>query len=157
MTKTTFAAVADDPVGTIYHDEQTEGLRIIVMRGPASVNAYIGVPDGHPLAGFDYDSLPNVEVHGGLTYASSGGKEWPKGWYWYGWDYAHAGDRSLYDAKIRVLVGDRASREHEWTPAEVIKEAQQAVYQFVTLARFAERVRANAVQHNYKPEEERGR
>jgi hypothetical protein len=33
-------------------------------------NGYVVIPQGHPMYGIDYDEIP-VEVHGGLTFASS--------------------------------------------------------------------------------------
>ena len=82
-------------VGAILHDEFDEGLRFIIMRGPASLCAYVGVPLDHPLAGHSYGDLP-MEAHGGLTYADKGEGKWPEGFFWYGWDYAHYGDYAFY-------------------------------------------------------------
>jgi len=95
----TFEQAATMPISTVFVDRHEDGYRFLVMRGPASVVAYLGVPESHPLAGRAYDDLP-LDCHGGLTFAGLGGGKrdaFPAGWYWYGWDYAHSGDRSFYD------------------------------------------------------------
>jgi hypothetical protein len=49
-------------------DEAT-GLDCLMHRGPGGFwCGYVGVAEGHPAFGKDYDSV-GVEVHGGLTYA----------------------------------------------------------------------------------------
>lgn len=123
----------EDEPGTIYYDRQERGVRGIVMRGPFSLTAYLGVPADHPLTAVgDYDDLP-LNVHGGLTYSGCG-KEWPQGWYWWGWDYAHAGDLSY---ESTASTGDR---EHNFD--DVLGELNEAWHQFEKLARLAERVAA---------------
>jgi hypothetical protein len=97
--------------------------RALVSTGPCgNFVAYVGVPADNSLAGRDYDDMP-LDVHGGLTFAAEGGRRiWPAGWYWYGWDYAHAGD---------VIPGIRSFDEHDkaWTVEEVEAEARQAMDQ----------------------------
>src|SRR5207249_3603572 len=105
---------------------------------------YIGVPEGHPLAAAEsYEDLP-LRVHGGLTYASHGGKEWPKGWYWWGWDYCHAGDRMMYDSAVAGIVSLGRESDHAWTPEEVLADAHDALYDFRKLVRVAERISSAA-------------
>ena len=130
-----FEDIAKDEPGTVYYDEHSGGVRLLVLRGPCSVNAYLGVPLSHPLAGFDYDDLP-LDVHGGLTFSSEGGGNsgFPEGWFWYGWDYAHAGDRPMYDSSFR-------KRGKEWTPKMVYQEAKQALWDFRRLAGLAEKIK----------------
>jgi hypothetical protein len=95
--------------------------RALVSTGPCgNFVAYVGVPADNSLAGRDYDDMP-LDVHGGLTFAAEGGRRiWPAGWYWYGWDYAHAGD---------VIPGIRSFDEHDkaWTVEEVEAEARQGL------------------------------
>lgn len=120
-------------VGEIVKDWIEDGVRCLIMRGPASFCAYLGVPTAHPLAGFDYDSLP-LDCHGGLTFAAKGnGKNHPDDWYWYGWDYAHAGDRTTYDLP-------RFSTERDWFDEEVEKEVELVLYDFKRLVRLAEKI-----------------
>jgi hypothetical protein len=129
-----------DPVMTVYLDEQSEGIRTVVLRGPASVNAYLGVPVGHPLAGGSYDDL-SLDVHGGLTFGGTF-KEFP-GWYFYGWDYAHAGDKMLHTREVIAIIGEDRDGRY-WSPEDVISEARDAEYDFRKLVRLAERISSAA-------------
>jgi hypothetical protein len=91
------------PPGTVMKDETVEGIRYIIMRGPSSLCAYLGIPEGHKLAGIDYSdydcSIP-FRCHGGITYSNWGDDEYrPKGYWWVGWDYGHYGDLCFFDYK----------------------------------------------------------
>ena len=132
----TFKELAKDEPGTIYHDEMDEGIRFIVMRGPASLCAYAGIPLNHPLAGMEYDDLP-IDAHGGLTFSEKGGGKWPKNYWWYGWDYAHLGDRAFYDLD-RVNPFDRD--EKEWTVKEVVDDSWSALYDIKKLMKLTEAI-----------------
>lgn len=78
-----------------------EGLACLALRNPRHGNwcGYAAVPLGHPLYGKDYGE-PDVEVHGGLTYADrcsgpichvpAAGE--PDDVWWFGFDCAHAFD-----------------------------------------------------------------
>ena len=58
-----------EPDRATWVHEQT-GARCTMRRGPlGSWCGYVGLRPNHPAAGKDYDQL-NVDVHGGLTYAS---------------------------------------------------------------------------------------
>jgi len=133
-------------IGAILHDEFKDGVRFIVMRGPASLCAYLGVPSDHPLAGHNYDDLL-VDCHGGLTFAGSG-ENWPTGWYWYGWDYAHAGDYCFYYDEPPLAGNFDHSKEHKWLLAEVIQDSWSAIYDFKKLVRLAEVIRNRCQQHS---------
>lgn len=136
----TWKEVVESEVGRIFYDAIDDGVRIFVVRGPAAVCAYLGCPKDHPLAGFDYDSIP-MQVHGGLTFAGEGkgGGGWPEGWYWYGWDYAHAGDRSTYDDKHPDMSAYKREAKR-WLPKEVVAEARDAAWDFRRLMKLAERI-----------------
>ena len=136
MTTPTFEETAKDEPGKIYEDSMENGVRYLIMRGPSSINAYMGVPQNHPLWGFDYDSIP-LDVHGGLTYASEGKGHWPAGWWWYGWDYAHAGDDVFYylDGKTPAIL-----RGEQWTVEKIRGEIWNVTYDFSKLMRLAERI-----------------
>lgn len=129
-------------VGTIVHDILEDGLRFIIMRGPFHFCAYIGVPKDHPLAGFEYDAISFVSAHGGFTFAGEGTKEnkWPEGYYWYGWDYGHYGDRSYYASEITSTISER--NDKDWTIEEVIKDSWGALYDFKKLRSLAEKIKA---------------
>lgn len=147
-TKGTEKAYEITEVGRVVYDKFDEGLRFIVMRGPVAWCAYVGVPLDHPLAGFSYDDLPSVEAHGGLTFASEGGREgsWPKGYYWYGWDYAHAGDRTVSDYRMSLEKPNDPlwkldEKDKDWTIDEVVKDSWSTLYDFKKLVKFAEKIK----------------
>lgn len=130
-------AVVKADAGHIFYDAIKEGVRVIVMRGPAALCAYLGVPKDHPLAGFDYNDLP-MQVHGGLTFGSAPEEGWPQGWFWYGWDYAHAGDWSTYDDERRDPPPWKSDAK-KWTVPEVVAEAKDACWDFRKLMKLAEK------------------
>lgn len=141
MKDKTFEELAKDETGTIYHDEYDEGIRFIIMRGPGALCAYVGIPEKHPLAGHDYDSLP-VSAHGGLTYSRQGTDDdyRPVGFWWYGWDYGHIGDKSFYDLDYPRL----AHNNRPWTVEEVKKDSWEALYDFKALMKLAEKIHKKA-------------
>jgi len=123
--------------GEILHNEFRDGMRFIIMRGPASLCAYIGIPLDHPLAGFGYEDLPNVEAHGGLTFARSAEGKWPSGYYWYGWDYAHCDDYCFYyDTDECGLRGEGK----KWLVEDVIGDSYWPLYYFDKLMKIAEKI-----------------
>ena len=127
--------VMDAEVGKIFYDAIDNGVRILVMRGPTSMCAYLGCPKDHPLAGFEYDDIP-LSVHGGLAFGGEGGKGWPAGWYWYGWDYSHSGDYSTYYDR---LTSELLPEGHKWTVKEVTDEAKDATWDFRRIMLLAEK------------------
>ena len=122
--------------GTILHDEFRDGLRFIIMRGPVSLCAYIGVPDGHPLAGFEYDDVP-IDCHGGLTFSGGGDGYRPKGFWWYGWDYAHFGDYCFHDDGIPKKMNE----DRKWLLGDVINDSWSVVYLVKQLMKLAEKIK----------------
>jgi hypothetical protein len=117
--------------GTIFLDRFDEGVRFLIMRGPCSLCAYLGIPEAHPLAGKSYDDLP-VQCHGGLTFAGKSSGSFPEGFFWYGWDYAHCGDQAMYDSG---RTGETA-----WDVAMVEDDSWSAIYEFKKLVKLAESI-----------------
>jgi len=79
------------------------GLKCLILRHEMGhLCGYVAVPKGHPCYGRDYDHIPYddlfpVEVHGGLTFSREGnGDTWGKGYWWFGFDCAHAWDLIPY-------------------------------------------------------------
>lgn len=137
--------VLDIAPGTIVSDEYVEGVRVIVMRGPVALCAYLGIPSSHPLAGYSYDDIP-LQCHGGLTFGKEGdGPFWPKEFYWYGWDYGHAGDRATYsyESPLKEKFSLR-DNEKEWTVKEVKEEARWVAYDCARLMKLAENIYTKA-------------
>lgn len=137
--------------GTILADWYEDGVRVLIMRGPGSLCAYIGVPSGHPLAGFDYDDIP-LDCHGGLTFSRSEDQKlkdgtnnlWPSGYWWYGWDYAHAGDFSFTDLRPEIMAikmkYESFGQDKQWTVDEVKNDIRDVVYDFKKLINLAEKI-----------------
>jgi hypothetical protein len=128
--------VADAEMGHVFYDAFDDGIRVMVLRGPAALCAYLGIPKAHPLAGFGYEDIP-LRVHGGLTYSGSDIKGAPSDFYWFGWDYAHSGDWCVYDDKYKTTYKDDS---HKWTVKEVVAEAKDAVWDFSKIVLLAERI-----------------
>ncbi len=122
------------PSGTRLHEELVDGIRFLVLRGSVALTAYVGIPFNHPLAGLDYDTIP-LDCHGGLTYAGPGdGYSKAFGWFWYGWDYGHAGDRTFL----------RGPGERSWLLEDVLTDSTIPRDDFRKLVRLADRIRLNA-------------
>jgi hypothetical protein len=138
MKDKTFEEIAKDGVGTIYHKSLEDGVRFVILRGPASLCAYLGIPNDHPLANQDYDNIP-LDCHGGLTYGHDYLNKKKDGYFWYGWDYSHSGDKSFYD-----IGRERDCDDTEWTPEMVAKDSWSAKYEFSKLVKLAERIYTKA-------------
>lgn len=68
-------------------------FRGLILRTHYCYCAYIGVPQDHWLA--DMQEL-QFECHWGVNFREPGdGGLRPAGWFWYGWDYGHAGDQTF--------------------------------------------------------------
>lgn len=127
------------PKGTILRDWHDGGVRIVVLRSTFSMNVYLGVPTDHPLAGFGYDDIP-LDCHGGLTFSSEGtDKILPKGYYWYGYDYAHSGDYAWYDSGTSDFIGEN---DKKWSLKEIVDDAWSPIYEFKKLIKLAERIKS---------------
>ena len=141
----TWEEIAEKPVGEILHDEMRDGVRFIVMRGPASLCGYAGVPENHPAAGHSYDDVC-VQAHGGLTFSAPGGPgrgiAWPEGFWWYGWDYAHAEDYCFYYDKppLADLHKDRIPQDKKWLVKDVVNDSWGTLYEKEKFMRLAKKI-----------------
>jgi hypothetical protein len=113
------------------HIDESSGLRARVLRGFASFCAYVGVQTEHPLAGledFEFD------CHWGITWSNWGDDQHlPAGWYWWGWDYAHASDKMHFanlppevQAKLDAIWANAPrglGHGKDWTVEEVTQDA----------------------------------
>lgn len=73
----------------------TAGLPAMIILTPMGSHCgYVGVPPEHPAHGMDYDQplLEDIEVHGGLTYASKPPLQEGSDYWALGYDCAHLGD-----------------------------------------------------------------
>ena len=119
------------------------GLPGLIVRSVTGGNlcGYVAVPPGHPAHGKGYDDV-DVEVHGGLTYASMCREDTPichvpepgepADVYWLGFDCAHAWDiMPAMAARERAMglpsIGDGS--EHYWRMADVRAEVESLAEQ----------------------------
>jgi len=112
---------------------------------------YIAVEPGSKLYEREYDSMCDVSVHGGLTYSSATelGDDYPapapiRLW-WFGFDMAHAGDATDWEAG-KVLIETDQEREAvkqvkiimdkfpDLHSADTVKDLQYVVNQCESLA-----------------------
>ena len=132
----------------IVSDYFDEGLRFLIINIKGShFCAYIGVPSGHPIAGFDCD-LISVDCHGGLTFGGEGGEKgtiYPKGYFFYGWDYAHYGDYNYSCFKDEEIREPEANKK-DWTLEEVIKDSCVAIDDFKRVIKLAEGINNKAIK-----------
>jgi len=143
--KLTWEQIKKSKTQTIFHDEHKDGVRFIVLRGPGTLCAYVGIPIDHPLAGFNYDDIPSIEVHGGLTYSGDildDGK-----YYWYGWDYGHCDDYVFYYDSSPLEGKFDHSKKKKWLVEDVVEDSYWGISEFVRLARLAEKM-TNKGKHN---------
>jgi len=80
-----------------------DGFACLMLRNAVGAwCGYVGVPPGHKWHGVDYEDIPVITVHGGLTYSfeCSGSichvpePGMPDDVWWLGFDTAHSGDRT---------------------------------------------------------------
>jgi hypothetical protein len=127
----------DEPDKMQWLDEAT-GLPCLIVRGPlaGALCGYVGVPEGHPCFGVEYDA-PGVDVHGGLTFAGPCDPDRahgichvvepgePDGVWWLGFDCAHGGDLApAFEAALRDVLGDEY-RDLDYVRAECARLAAQ--------------------------------
>lgn len=120
-----------------------EGLKITILSLRSHFTAYIGIHLSHPLAGKSYDDLP-INAHGGLTYSNEGDDEpLEKGYWWYGWDYAHAGDyhypgEDMIEKYKEEGLFQKRDDEKDWTLKEVKSDSWEPIYEMKKLMKLAE-------------------
>ncbi len=122
----------------LHKEKFDDEITIMVLQGPMSVCAYLGIPKDHPTAGKDYNDV-DLDCHGGLTFGEVGnGKSYDESLYWYGWDYAHAGDAFSMDADgadfvdfANTIAGCSfgGERNKRWTAEEALEEARRVASQ----------------------------
>ncbi len=110
-------------------DEVMNGHRVVILNLGTHPCSYIAIPKNSHLYGMDYDKIP-VSCHGGWTYGSDKLLSVPsRNCWWFGWDYAHAGDFSGYHNGLN-------QDEHRWTIKELRDEAWIVSYKIMELRNF---------------------
>jgi hypothetical protein len=91
------------------------GLKCRIKRNPltGTLCGYVGVSCKNKLYGMDsYNDLGNLnEVHGEVTYAEKG----DDGWWWFGFDTAHADDFCPKIVEHLIEVGAKDLLFHDYT------------------------------------------
>jgi hypothetical protein len=129
-----------DELGTIYRDWYEDGVRCLIVRGPGSLCAYVGVPLYHPLAYQNCMDFP-LNCHGRLTFGCEGdGVYRPKGWFWYGFDYSHFGDYVFYNDQPPLAGKYDHLQDKKWTVDEVEGELRCVALDFKKLMNLVESV-----------------
>lgn len=103
---------------------------MVVRNGLGALCGYVGVQEGHPWFGQDYDNV-KADAHGGLTYSDFCQGHichpGPEKTYWLGFDCAHSGDQvpgvMKYDGFSRR---DDQYRDLAYVKQEVNRLAEQA-------------------------------
>jgi len=120
-------------------DTEEVGIRIIILSLGTYPCAYVGIPINHPLAGLHYGDLSFITCHGGFTFSEKGDGEYlPKGYWWYGWDYAHAGDYLGYYSNIGEIIKEKWAKK--WTTKEIYSEALAVAWDMKKLMSLIEKI-----------------
>ena len=102
-------------------DKET-GFRIIILSLGTHPCAYVGIPVNHPFAGWDCEDVGFIDCHGGITYSREGDGDYlPEGYWWYGWDYAHADDFVGYYKGESFM--ERITKK--WTTKEIDERSEK--------------------------------
>lgn len=92
--------------------------------------AYVEVPIEHKYCNKHYDDI-NIEVHGGLTYSSDcllvkiNPDEYAPGYWFIGWDYAHAGDYVGFQERYP----ETQRNDKKWTTEEIFEDVKSVIKQ----------------------------
>lgn len=102
---------------------------IVRHREFGTLNGYVGVPEGHPW----YESVgtinePGINVHGGITYAEPRPPctvtKRDDGWWWIGFDTAHAGD---FVPQVAALLGRGPRYGETWRDLAYVRAETEAL------------------------------
>lgn len=108
--------------------DQRTGLRGLVLRGPFSFCAYVGVPADHVLSSLEelkFSTYRGITLREPSTFI---GME--EGWFLFGWDYAHAGDRLVTPPGFpNISVSLMGDAPKDWTLEEVVEHVLDALFE----------------------------
>ena len=94
--------------------------------------AYIEIPKGSKLFQKSYDEIYenglDLDVHGGLTYASSRLASIKENSCFIGWDYAHSGDYYGYEG---IYPKELRTNSKKWTTEEIFNDVACAIDQII--------------------------
>jgi len=104
-----------------------KGFKCLILRHPTllHLNGYVGLTENHQYYGKDCSKI-DIDVHGGLTFAEMGdGENWPKGYYWIGFDTGHCTDYSPGMEKIINRGTNEIYKNIDYVTNEVKKLVDQ--------------------------------
>ena len=106
----------------VLYEDKYKGIVYYIISYGTHPCCYLLLPKGNKYYNKPYTKIP-LDVHGGLTYASSKhflidnvNKEWI-----IGWDYAHYGDR------FGLRCYNFTKFDHTWKTTELIRECVKAI------------------------------
>lgn len=79
-------------------DDYYKNYHYVILSMGTHPCGYVEIPLGHKLHSINLSKLPDINCHGGITYArnylciNSKNKETNYHGWWIGWDYAHSND-----------------------------------------------------------------
>jgi hypothetical protein len=135
----------DEPDKAQWVDDATGYDCLIVRNHAGALCGYVGLPPAHPLHGAWNADAPDIQVHGGLTFADWGDEDAstahavchvpepgrPDDVWWLGFDCMHAGDaspatdRALARLTPPIRLRDQTYRTFGYVRAEVEHLARQ--------------------------------
>ena len=135
-----------------YHDEAND-VHGYVIRGPGALCGYVGTRQVHAVWSWDKAKEPGylydygfswIPVHGGMTYdgALEGTRAHRPGYYYIGWDYAHAGDTVAYREASGIVPYSIGGPGHKWTVPEVAADVCRVARIFTNYKTLIENVEA---------------
>lgn len=123
---------------------RSDGLPCLIVRNRwGALCGYVAVSDGHPWFGEDYNALPALEVHGGLTYTGScadhichaPAEGEPDHVWWIGFDCAHSMDLA---PRLRAQLSELSFKPDDWPDYEIYRDVayvRAEVERLATMAR----------------------
>lgn len=123
----------DDELDRYEWKDDATGLDCLIVRAHGNLCGYVAVPAGHHYHGKDYEE-PDVDVHGGLTYAGAckgrvchvPAPGEPDNVWWFGFDCAHYADLIPRDSRVYSMDFNMGEyRDVAYVKAQVLGLAKQ--------------------------------
>ncbi len=122
----------DNEPDKVQWPDMATGLPCLAVRHPDLGHwcGYVGVDNEHPCFGKNWEDVPGIDIHGGLTFSDHcqpdseetgichiPGEGQPDHVWWFGFDCAHYGDSS---PQLQVYLG--TERHQEYRTLKYVKE-----------------------------------
>ena len=117
--------------GELLHQGFKDGYKILIINLGSHPCGYVGVPETHILNGVSYSTLNDDEIfwncNGGFSYSDKGVNGKSKRFWFFGWDYSHAGD--YYHPISHIERYGASTSDKKWTTEEIYHEAVAVIEQ----------------------------